>query len=53
MMSKPSVNNSDADRAQMPEPTKYILRCCELRKRREVKREAVAARTRVRVNVEH
>lgn len=53
MMSKPSVQNSDADRVQMPEPTKYILRCCELRKRREIKVAAASARPRVRVTVEH
>lgn len=51
MMAKPSVNNSDADRSHMSEPTKYIVRCCELRKRRMVKSAPVSVRPRVRVNV--
>jgi hypothetical protein len=50
MMAKPSVNNSDADRSQMSEPTKYIVRCCELRKRRMVKPVQVNVRPRVRVH---
>jgi len=52
MMAKPSVNNSDIERSQLPEPTKYIVRCCELRKRREVRSAPVAIRPRVRVNAE-
>jgi hypothetical protein len=53
MMAKPSVNNSDADRSHMSEPTKYIVRCCELRKRRMVKTAPVNVRPRIRVNTQN
>jgi hypothetical protein len=36
----------------MAEPTKYIVRCCEMRKQRQVKTAPVASRPRIRVNVE-
>jgi len=52
MMSKPSTNNSDTERHQVAEPTKYILRCCELRKRREGKQAPAASRQRIRVGIE-
>jgi hypothetical protein len=52
MMAKPSVNNSDADRRLvMSEPTKYIVRCCELRKRRMVRSVPVSPRPRVRIHM--
>ncbi len=50
-MSNPSAQSSDADRQPVAEPTKYILLCCELRKRREG-RAASVGRPRVRVNPE-
>lgn len=53
MMVKPSINNSDVDRSHMSEPTKYIVRCCELRKRRMVKTAPVSVRPRIRVNVQN
>ena len=53
MMAKPSVNNSDADRVELPEPTKYIVRCCEIRKRREMKPVLVNTRPRVRIHVQN
>ena len=50
-MSKPSINNSDADHQPMSEPTKYIIRCCELRKRRQGKPSLSPAPVRIRVVV--
>jgi hypothetical protein len=44
MMSKSSTNNSDTERHQMAEPTKYIVRCCEMRKRREGRQAGVVSR---------
>lgn len=51
MMEKTSVHNSDVERSHMSEPTKYIVRCCELRKRRMIKSVPVSVRPRIRVNV--
>jgi hypothetical protein len=52
-MTKPSNNISDTERLQMSEPTKYIVRCCELRKRRQVKlASAPITAPRIRVNFE-
>jgi hypothetical protein len=53
IMSKPSVNSSDADRQPIAEPTKYIVLCCELRKRREVRSSSIPSRQRIRVSVEN
>ena len=53
MMSKPSTNNSDTERHQMAEPTKYILRCCEMRKRREGKQASAAGRPLILVCLEN
>jgi hypothetical protein len=47
------VSNSDTDHSKMAEPTKYIVRACENRKRREVKSAPVNSRPRVRVSVEN
>lgn len=53
MMAKPPMNKSETDRSHMSEPTKYIVRCCELRKRRMVKSAPVSVRPRARVNVQN
>jgi hypothetical protein len=53
-MSKVSTDQSTSIEVQMAEPTKYIVRCCEMRKRRsEMKSAPVGSRPRVRVSVEN
>ena len=46
-------NLSDTQRLQMSEPTKYIVRCCEMRKRRQtVKLPPVTNAPRIRISFE-
>jgi hypothetical protein len=42
MITKNNETSFDATRVRVSEPTKYIIHCCELRKRREAKAVAVA-----------
>ncbi|HZV36187.1 MAG TPA: hypothetical protein VFB72_16545 [Verrucomicrobiae bacterium] len=50
MMEKTSIHNGNVERSHMSEPTKYIVRCCELRKRRMIKSAPVSVRPRIRIN---
>jgi hypothetical protein len=52
MMPKPLANSCDADRQPVAEPTKYIVRCCELRKRRELRPSLLSGRQRIHVSLE-
>jgi hypothetical protein len=51
MSTKPSINNSDSDRQPIAEPTKYIIHCCELRKRRNGKPPFGTTPERIRITV--
>lgn len=42
MITKQNETSFDANRVRMSESTKYIIHCCELRKRREAKAVAIA-----------
>jgi hypothetical protein len=52
MTSQTAMNASDADRQPMAEPTKYIVRCCEMRKQRQVKSAPAPNRQRIRIKIE-
>jgi hypothetical protein len=52
MTAKLSASSSDADRQPVAEPTKYIVRCCEMRKRREIRSSSLSGRQRIRAGLE-
>jgi hypothetical protein len=45
-MSKSSTNNVDSEMRQVAEPTKSIVRCCEMRKNRERQFASLSTRQR-------
>jgi hypothetical protein len=52
MTPQTTQNIGELDRQPMAEPTKYIVRCCEMRKQRQMKSAGAPNRQRIRVNME-